>query len=185
MVTWTGSSSLPQGRAFRPAHVVSPKWTILWLVKAVNLESPSRIRAQPTSPFSPNNPKCDHLLYGSEKAGIAPEKLVNKLDTTKHWKEQYENLSEFKVPSSALLCEVELDDAVKLLAPLAMPGKKGRRSTKRKDNAYNRGSAEASRKSAKISRDATPGSSSASSGASKTGQKTKGGGGGGRKRRRG
>ena len=121
-------------------------------------------------------------MFAAEKAGIAPEKLLNELDTTEHSKRQYQRLSFFKVPSSALLCEVELDEAVKLHVPLAMPAQQGRPSTKRKDsaqgqrkdNAYNQGSAAASKKSAKKSRDATPGSSSAPSGASEMGRKTGG-----------
>jgi len=74
-------------------------------------------------------------LFAAEKAGIAPEKLLNELDTTEHWKRQYQRLSFFKVPSSALLCEVELDEAVKLHVPLAMPAQQGHPSTKRKDSA--------------------------------------------------
>ena len=43
--------------------------------------------------------------------------------------------SDTLVPSSALLCEVELDEAVKLHVPLAMPAQQGHPSTKRKDSA--------------------------------------------------
>lgn len=172
VVAWTGWSSLPKGRPLRPADVVSPTWTIFRLVKAADHESPSRIRAQPTSPLSPNNSKCGCLLFAAEKAGIPPEKVLNELDTTEHWQRQYEQLSSFEVPSSALLCEVELDEAVKLHVPLAMPAQKGRPSSKRKDSAYNQGSAAARKKSAKNSRGATPGSSSAPmGGASEMGQK--------------
>ena len=122
-------------------------------------------------------------MYAAEKAGIAPENLMDKLNTSAHWKQQYAGLSDFKVPSSALLCDVKPDDTVKLYAPLAMPGKRGRKGTKRKDNAYNQAAA-AGKKSAKNSRGATPGSSSALRKSS--GRKTKGGGakGGERKRQR-
>ena len=104
-------------------------------------------------------------MYAAEKSGIAPENLMDKLNTTAHWKQQYAGLSDFKVPSSALLCDVKPDDTVKLYAPLAMPGKRGRKGTKRKDNAYNHQAAAAGKKSAKksakkSSRAATPGSSS-------------------------
>ena len=90
-------------------------------------------------------------MYAAEKSGIAPENLMDKLNTTAHWKQQYAGLSYFKVPSSALLCDVKPDDTVKLYAPLAMPGKRGRKGTKRKDNAYNHQAAAAGNKSAKKS----------------------------------
>lgn len=90
-------------------------------------------------------------MYAAEKSGIAPENLMDKLNTTAHWKQQYAGLSDFKVPSSALLCDVKPDDTVKLYAPLAMPGKRGRKGTKRKDNAYNHQAAAAGNKSAKKS----------------------------------
>ena len=90
-------------------------------------------------------------MYAAEKAGIAPENLMDKLNTTANWKQQYAGLSDFKVPSSALLCDVKPDDTVKLYAPLAMPGKRGRKGTKRKDNAYNHQAAAAGNKSAKKS----------------------------------
>ena len=127
------------------------------------MRTPKRISVPHTNTTNnstlPNNFKCEHVLYAAEKAGIKEEKLVNRLDTSAHWKRQYLGLSSFEVPSSALLCDVNLDDDVKLLAPLAMPAQKGRPSTKRKDNAYNQAAA-AGKKSAKNSRGATPGSSS-------------------------
>ena len=141
------------------------------------MRTPKRISVPHTNTTNnstlPNNFKCEHVLYAAEKAGIKVEKLVNRLDTSEHWKRQYLGLSSFEVPSSALLCDVNLDDDVKLLAPLAVPARKGRPSTKRKDNAYNQAAA-AGKKSAKNSRGATPGSSSAPRKSS--GRKTKGGG---------
>ena len=63
--------------------------------------------------------------------------MLDPQDTGARWKEQYEGLSEFKVPGTAAICDVMADATVQLLAPLAMPPKRGRPSTKRKDNSFN------------------------------------------------
>jgi hypothetical protein len=169
VVPWTGRSSLPKGRPLRPAHVVSSTWTIFRLVKAADHESPSRIRAQPTSPLSPNNSKCGCLLFAAEKAGIAPE---NELEAA--------------VPAVVFFPSAELgaslrggagrgSEAARPIGDASTTGlPKHQAQGQRKDNAYNQGSAAASKKSAKQSRDATPGSSSAPSGASEMGRKTGG-----------
>ena len=63
--------------------------------------------------------------------------MLDPQDTGARWKEQYEGRSEFKVPGTAAICDVMADATVQLLAPLAMPPKRGRPSTKRKDNSFN------------------------------------------------
>jgi len=73
--------------------------------------------------------------------------MLDPQDTGARWKEQYEGLSKFTVPGTAAICDVMADATVQLLAPLAMPPKRGRPSTKRKDNSFNMGRSKKRKKS--------------------------------------
>lgn len=148
--------------------LVSHSQALLLIAAAVAVAVTARALTDIAPTIATTNPKCGHAAYAGTKSGFDLSNLVRKEDTTAHWREQYENLPVFEVPSTAAINDLLPKKDMKLLAPMAMPPQRGGKKRKRMDNAHfhsKTAAQEKNTKEAKASKRKTAASGKTASGA--------------------